>query len=516
MARESGTSSLSIMTFHPSPFLAGQEGDEEQAPAKKLRAAAYCRVSSDSEEQLTSYLQQVRYYTQYLDTQEDYVNCGIYTDEGITGTSIKKRTGFQQMMQACRDGKLDLIITKSVSRFGRNTVDCLVSVRELQALGVDVLFEKENIHSLGSGSELLLTLIAAVAESESFQMSENIKWGFRRKFETGSVKSLSIGKCLGYRKDEDGSIVVVEEEAVIVRRIYREFLDGLSPTRIAEGLEKDCVRTDQGNEIWSVSTISRILRNELVKGDILFQKTYVLDPLTQKRMKNKGELPKYYLEGSHQGIVDRDTWACVQLELERQDAFCQEHHFWRYHHHTEENSLSSRITCSVCGSTYIMLRPKKEENKAQAYWRCRSFLGEHGKPIEGKTFTPPPMPLRNKGPVSRDTARQREKRRKLPIPRQMVCTDIQVPAEDADKAFMRAWNFLVSHGLRYASSFREMVREGENELIRYRARKMILLLDRGRIRKLDYGLMNKVLDHIEVTAEGKLAVIFLTGTRVTV
>ena len=504
------------MTFHPFPFLAGQEGDEEQAPAKKLRAAAYCRVSSDSEEQLTSYLQQVRYYTQYLDTQEEYVNCGIYTDEGITGTSIKKRTGFQQMMQACRDGKLDLIITKSVSRFGRNTVDCLVSVRELQALGVDVLFEKENIHSLGSGSELLLTLIAAVDERESFQMSENIKWGLRRKYETGNVQSLMLGKCLGYRKDEEGQVVIVEEEAKIVRRIYQEFLDGLSPTRIAEGLERDGVRTDQGNEIWSVSTISKILRNELVKGDILFQKTYVLDPLSQKRMKNTGELPKYYLESSHPEIVDREIWECVQLELKRQRSYCKEHHLTKYHHHEEENPLSARIVCAVCGSTYIMLRPKKEEDRTRVYWRCKSFHGHQGMPIEGQIFTPPPRPLTSKNPKNPYVRCYRKLHRKLPVPRQMLCTDIRIPAEEADRAFMRAWNFLVSHGLRYAASFREMTRDGENELIRYRAREMGRLLDRGRIREFDYELMLRVVSHIEVTVVGRLAVIFLTGTRVTV
>lgn len=504
------------MTFHPSPFLAGQEGEEEQAPVKKLRAAAYCRVSSDSEEQLTSYLQQVRYYTQYLDTQEEYVNCGIYTDEGITGTSIKKRTGFQQMMQACRDGKLDLIITKSVSRFGRNTVDCLVSVRELQALGVDVFFEKENIHSLGSGSELLLTLIAAVAESESFQMSENIKWGFRRKYETGSVKSLSIGKCLGYRKDEDGNIVVVEEEAVIVRRIYREFLDGMGVSKIAQELQRDGIRTEQGHEEWCSTSIRKMLRNELLKGDIRFQKTYVRDPLTQKRLKNKGELAQYYLEGSHQGIVDPDAWACVQLEIRRQEAYSREHHITGCCWHSEEAPLSARITCSVCGSTYIMLRPKKEENMDQAYWRCRSILGNHGTPIEGRMFTPPPKPLRLKSPLTRAQAWQRDTRRKLPKERQMLCTDIRVPAEEADKAFMRAWNLIVGHGMRSMASFRELARDGENELIRYRAKEMIRLLDRGRIRGFDYSLINQVLDHIEVTAGGKLAVIFLTGTRVTV
>jgi len=473
-------------------------------------------VSSESDEQLNSYLQQVRYYTQYLDEQEEYINCGIYADEGITGTSIRKRQGFQQMMQDCREGKLDLLITKSVSRFGRNTVDCLVSVRELRALGIDVLFEKENLHSLGGEGELLLTLIAAMAESESIQMSENIKWGLRRKYETGSVKSVMLGKCLGYRKDEEGQIVIVEEEASIVRRIYKEFLDGRSVTRIAEELERDEILTDQGNNVWSLSTIRKILRNELTKGDMLFQKTYNLDPLTKKRAKNKGELPMYYLEGSHPGIIDRETWECVRLELERQKAYCREHHITVYYQHSEENPLSARITCSICGSTFMLLRSKLVDDTGRAYWRCSSFRGKRGLPIEGKTFTPSPMPLRLKGAVPRCVMVRREKERKLPVPRQMLCTDIQIPAEEADKAFMRAWNFLVSHGLRYAASFREMAKDGKDELIRYRAREMGRLLDRGRIREVDYSLMNQVLDHVEVTGVGRLAVIFLTGTRVTV
>lgn len=505
------------MTFHPSPFLAGQESEEEQAPAKKLRTAAYCRVSSDSEEQLTSYLQQVRYYTQYLDTQEEYVNCGIYTDEGVTGTSIKKRTGFQQMMQACRDGKLDLIITKSVSRFGRNTVDCLESVRELRALGVDVHFEKEGLHSLGEEGELLLTLMAAVAESESFQLSENVKWGFRRKFEAGSVRSLALGKCLGYRKDEDGNIVVVEEEAAVVRRIYREFLDGVGVSKIAQKLQRDGIRTDQGYEAWHSTSIRKMLRNELLKGDIRFQKTYVRDPLTHKRMQNKGELAQYYLEGSHEGIVDPDTWECVQLEIARQEAYSREHRITGCCWHREDTPLSARITCAVCGSTYIMLRPKNEEHKEEAYWRCRSFLWNHGMPVEGRTFTPAPMKLWSKAPDSRDARYYREKKRKLPVPRQMLCTDIQVPAVEADKAFLRAWNFLVSHGLRYMVSFRETARDGKDVLVRYRAGEMARLLqEKGRLRELDYGLMNQVLGHIEVTMEGRLAIIFLTETRVTV
>ena len=421
------------------------------------------------------------------------------------------------MMDDCREGKLDLIITKSVSRFGRNTVDCLVSTRELKALGIDVFFEKENIHTLTAEGEILLSLIAAVAENESVAMSENIQWGLRRKYETGSVKSIPLGKCLGYRKDREGRIVIVEEEAAVVRRIYQEFLDGLSLTEIAAGLERDGIRTDQGNTSWSLNTIRKILRNELSKGDFLFQKTFNQDPLTKKRIKNKGELPKYYLEGSHPGIVDLETWECVRLEIKRQEGYCREHRIARYHHHNEENPLSARITCVACGSTFVVLQSKKTEDAGRVYWRCSSFRGGRGKPIKDRIFTPPPMALWSKVPDSSHRRYYRKFKRKLPSPRQMLCTDIQVQAKDTDKAFMRAWNFLVSHGLRYMASFREMAKDGKDELVRYRAGEMARLLEeRGRIREFDYVLMNQVLDHIEVTAESKLAVIFLTGTRVTV
>ena len=260
----------------------------------------------------------------------------------------------------------------------------------------------------------------------------------------------------------------------------------------------------------------RILRNELTKGDVLFQKTYNVDPLTKKRAKNKGELPMYYLECSHPGIIDRETWECVRLELERQKAYCRDHHITVYYQHSEENPLSGRIICSICGSTFMLLRSKRVGDTDRAYWRCSSFRGERGLPIEGRTFTPPPRPLTSKVPDSSQRRYYRGKKRKLPEPRQMLCTDIHVPAEEADKAFMRAWNFLVSHGLRYTASYREMARDGKDELIRYRAREMARLLDRGRIRETDYGLMLRTLDHIEVTPVGRLAVIFLTGTRVTV
>ena len=224
----------------------------------------------------------------------------------------------------------------------------------------------------------------------------------------------------------------------------------------------------------------------------------------------------YYLEGSHPGIIDRETWECVRLELERQKAYCRDHHITVYYQHSEENPLSGRITCSVCGSTFMLLRSKLVSDTGRAYWRCSSFRGERGLPIESRTFTPPPRPLTSKAPDSSHRRYYRGKKRKLPQPRQMLCTDIKIPAEEADKAFMRAWNFLISHGLRYGSSFREMAREGKDELIRYRAMEMVRLLERGRIREFDYDLALKVLDHIEVKVDGRLAVIFLTGTRVTV
>jgi DNA invertase Pin-like site-specific DNA recombinase len=374
----------------PSPLIPTENNDNNDEEKKKLCAAAYCRVSSGSEEQKTSYVAQVDYYSKYLGGHSEYIFCGIYADEGITGTSVKRRPDFQRMLQDCRDGKLDLIIAKSVSRFGRNTLDCLVCIRELKSLGVDVYFEKENIHTLRSEGEVLLSLIAAVAQAESESLSSNVAWGIRRKYEKGHVQSIPSGKFLGYDKDAAGNLVINEDQAVIIRRIYQEFLDGYGYYTIASRLTAEGIPTEQNNKVWNWSAVKKMLTNEKYMGDTLCQKTYNADPLTKRRIKNRGELPQYYFEDTHPAIIERDTWHCVQLEFLRQEQFCEDHDIGKYHNSSEDYPMSARITCGTCGCTYVLLESKRIGEEGRKYWRCSSFHGKQGAVVEGMSFTPPP------------------------------------------------------------------------------------------------------------------------------
>lgn len=408
-------------------------------------------------------------------------------------------------MQDCRDGKLDLIITKSVSRFGRNTLDCLKSVRELKSLNVDVYFEKENIHTMRSDGELLLTLMSAVAENESFTQSENVKWGIRRRYEQGHVQSVpSGGKFLGYVKGKDGRLEINEEQAGLVKRIYQMFLNGYGTFQIAEILNTEGVPTSGKRGHWEASMIMKILTNEKMKGDTLCLKTYNADPLTKHRVKNTGELPQQYYEGTHPAIIDQDTWECVRLELIRQEQYCKAHSINRYHNSREKHPLSGKITCASCGRTYMQLC-----KGGRTYWRCSSFLGGHGTVIEGRAFIPKPRPLRSKSPDNSQT-RYRGRHRKLPVERQMLCTDIQIPAGEPERAFVQAWNALVDRYMEIAGRLEEIIQNGDS-LQCYRARELMRLnQETGRIDRMLYELMLKVLDHIEVREDGRIEVVFFT------
>ncbi|MBU3214787.1 recombinase family protein [Clostridium estertheticum] len=306
---------------------------------KKLRVAAYCRVSSSSDEQISSYNAQVQYFKNYIIENPEYDFAGIYMDKGISRTNLHKREDFNRLMQDARENKVDMIITKSLSRFGRNTLDCLNSIRELRALGVDVFFEKENIHTKTSEGEVLLTLISAVVQNESLNQSENVKWGIRRKYEKGCTQSITSGKFFGYNKYESGKLMINEAQAIIVIRIYQEFLDGYAYYKIAEHLTEDRVVTECGDSVWNFSTLKKILTNEKYKGDTLFQKKYNTDYLTKRRVKNNGDLPKFYHEDTHPAIIDKNTWECVQLEFARQAGFIKEHRMNKYHQHSKELTL---------------------------------------------------------------------------------------------------------------------------------------------------------------------------------
>ena len=346
--------------------------------SRKRRVAGYARVSTDSDEQENSYEAQVDYFTEYILGRDDWTFVDIYTDEGITGTSTAHREGFNQMIADALAGKIDLIVTKSVSRFARNTVDSLTVIRELKANGVEVYFEKENIFTFDGKGELMLTIMSSLAQEESRSISENVTWGIRKSFSDGKVM-MPYGSFLGYRKGEDGLPEVVPEEAEVVKTIYRRFLDGMTPHQIARSLTRSGIPTPRGREIWSESTISSILTNERYKGDALLQKSFCTDFLTKKFKKNEGEVPQYYVKNSHPAIVSEEVYDLVQLEIEARKEYGN-----RY---SGKGLFASRIICGDCGGYFGSKVWHSTDRYRKVIWRCNSKY-EDGKSKEQRCATP--------------------------------------------------------------------------------------------------------------------------------
>ena len=309
----------------------------------KRKVAAYARVSTDSDEQYTSYEAQIDYYTKLIKQREDWEFVKVYTDEGISGTNTKHREGFNEMVADSLAGKIDLIVTKSVSRFARNTVDSLVTVRKLKEHGTEVFFEKENIYTFDSKGELLITIMSSLAQEESRSLSENVTWGQRKRFSDGKVR-MNYKRFLGYDKGEDGKPVVNEAEAEIVRLIYRLFLNGKTPSGICKELQKRGIPTVSGKPKWSQSTVHSILTNEKYKGDALLQKKFTVDFLTKKMKVNEGEVPQYYVEDSHPPIVTKLVFDIVQTEMTRRQKLGKSY--------SGNSIFSSKIVCADCGSFY--------------------------------------------------------------------------------------------------------------------------------------------------------------------
>lgn len=341
----------------------------------KKRVAAYCRVSTDSEEQLNSYEAQKSYYTQKIEDSPDWEMAGIYADEGISGTSMKKRTEFKKMITACKRGHIDLIITKSLSRFARNTVDCLETVRLLKANGIGVYFEKENINTLTESSEFLITLFSGFAQAESESLSKNVTWGKQKSAEAGKV-DFQYKKMLGYRKGTDGQPEIVPEEAEIIRRIYRRYLAGRSLGQIKLELEQNNVPTAQKVERWSSAVIHNILTNEKYMGDALLQKTYITDCITKKVKKNMGERPMYYVENNHPAIVSREMFDRVQKEMTRRSSkrkVLQKSGKTELGKYSGKYALTELLVCGECGSPYKRVTWARN-GKKRIVWRCVSRL----------------------------------------------------------------------------------------------------------------------------------------------
>lgn len=348
----------------------------------KLRVAAYCRVSTDSDEQATSYEAQIEHYTEYISKNPDWILAGIFADEGITGTNTKKRTEFNRMIDECMDGNIDMIITKSISRFARNTLDCLKYIRQLKEKNIPVFFEKESINTMDSKGEVLLTIMASLAQQESQSLSQNIKLGLQYRYQQGHVQ-VNHNRFLGYTKDADGHLIIDPDQAEIVRRIYREYLEGFSMDKIAAGLERDGVLTGAGKAKWHTSTINKILRNEKYMGDALLQKTYTTDFLTKKRIKNNGTVPQYYVESDHEAIIPKDIFLLVQEELVRRRVVRTSKNGKR-RNYSCKHCFAQMVFCGDCGEFYRRVHWNNRGCKS-IVWRCCSRLENTGHACRSRT-----------------------------------------------------------------------------------------------------------------------------------
>lgn len=344
----------------------------------QLRVAAYCRVSTEQEEQQNSYQVQIAYYTDLINRKKEWTLAGIFADEGISGTQARKRPEFLKMIRLCKKQKIDLVITKSISRFARNTVDCLEYVRQLKDLGIGVIFEKENINTLTMTSEFMIAMHGSFAQAESESISKNVSWGKQKAYAEGKV-AFQYSKLLGYKKGADGKPEIVPEEAKTVKLIFELFLDGYSLTSIKKFLESKGLPTAMDKKIRNQSLIQSILKNEKYVGDALLQKTFTADCITKKVVKNNGERPMYLVTNYHAPIIDHDSFNRVQQELARRSGKrkISDKTTTEQGKYSGKYALSELLICGHCGTPYRRQIWKSNGNR-YAVWQCISRL-DHGK-----------------------------------------------------------------------------------------------------------------------------------------
>ena len=335
---------------------------------KRLRVAAYCRVSTDNEEQATSYDTQIQHYREYIISKPEWELVDIYADEGISATNTKKRDDFNRMIDDCKLGLIDLVITKSISRFARNTVDCLNYIRELKEMNIPVFFEKENINTMDAKGEVLITIMASLAQQESESLSQNVKLGMQYRFQQGKIM-VNTTCFLGYDKDDKGNLVINQKQAEVVKRIFREYLEGKSILAICRGLERDKIKTSRGN-------VRKILENEKYMGDALLQKTYTVDFLNKKRVKNNGIMPQYYVEDSHPAIISKEIFMQVQEEIARRGMLKDVH--GRRKCFSAAHAFSQITFCADCGAEFSRLH-WNNHGKKSIVWRCSKRVEDYTK-----------------------------------------------------------------------------------------------------------------------------------------
>lgn len=337
---------------------------------KRLNVAAYCRVSTDAEDQLESYRAQVAYYTDAIAKNPHWKMADIYADEGITGTMLKKRDNFNRMIKDCERGRVDYILCKSVARFARNTVDALRIVRKLKARGIGVYFEEQCLDTLKVENEMFLGLHSVMAQSESENISANVKWGIRQRMKSGTFKFRY--NLLGYEKGEDGEPKIVEAEAIYIRKIYDMYLQGSSIVQIRNYLQAEHVLTKKGDMNWSQNVIKSILTNERYCGDMLMQKTFIENPINKKSRKNRGELPKYLITNNHPAIVERSVFQAVQAEMARRTnkRRVSDKGITEFGKYSGKYALSELLVCGECGSAYRRKTWKKRNGENEGVWLC--------------------------------------------------------------------------------------------------------------------------------------------------
>lgn len=360
--------------------------DESGKRISKLRVCAYCRVSTMHEEQQNSFDAQIRHYSAMIESNPDWKFAGIYADEGISGKSKKNRTEFLRMIRDAENRKLDLVITKSISRFARNTGDCIETVRLLKGWGVGVFFEKENINTLSAESELILTILSSIAEEELISTSQNIRWSNQKRFKQGKMH-LVTERFMGYERDGNGGLVINDEQAAIVRRIFNESISGMGIALIARGLEADGIKNVSGGTRWQPSVILGMLRNEKYVGDAILQKTVTANSITFKRKANEGEVPMYYIKDNHPPIIEREKFELVQellTERARGKGYSPEM-AWKYQ---TRYPFSHKIVCGNCGRGFRHQIHNCSKPSRQQFWGCANY-------IERKISTCDMRPIKN-------------------------------------------------------------------------------------------------------------------------
>lgn len=452
-----------------------------------IRVAAYCRVSTDKEDQANSFESQQRYFRACIDRNPDWELQEIYADEGLSGTSTKKRKRFNQMIAAARNGKIDLIITKEVSRFARNTVDTLEYTRELRKRGVGVFFLLDNINTMDTDGELRLTIMSSMAQDESRKTSERVKWGQTRRMEQGVVFGREL---LGYDV-KNGCMTVNPEGAAVVRYIFHKYLVERKGTpTIARELCDEGIFSSQGNLKWSSATVLKLLRNEKYCGDLIQKKTYTPDFLSHEKKYNKGQEELVVLRNHHEAIIDRETWETVQRELNRRS----HHNAATDNGHGNRYPLSGKIKCGSCGSSFLSRKKKTSTGKPKKVWRCGKAT------VQGKLRTDA-----QGSPIGCDLGRQIREEVAMDILRR----SIEAVQLDAERVITNLTRIVETVLLDSQDDGSAEVRRIELDLEGERQKKQTTLegfLNQS-ISKADYQFMNERYDAAIAALQEKLAAI---------